>query len=211
MILARRTLALLLVLPGCGLFDPTTDGNGGPRPSDPTTDLARIALQAHDQVRASASPTPNPALPTMQWSAEVEGVATAWAAHCVYEHNAGRGNLGENIAELVRMALRYEGWEVDVAHNGTKAVATAKASRPDAVVLDMVLPRLNGYEFLQELRERGVRDLGVVVVSGFGPVSRFVDRFPLVRAVVQKPVDLEVLLEAVQSCVVAHAAPEPAR
>jgi hypothetical protein len=56
-----------------------------------------------------------------------------------------------------------------------------------------------------------VRDLGVVVVSGFGPVSRFVDRFPLVRAVVQKPVDLEVLLEAVQSCVVAHAAPEPAR
>ena len=55
MILARRTLALLLVLPGCGLFDPTTDGNGGPRPSDPTTDLARIALQAHDQVRASDS------------------------------------------------------------------------------------------------------------------------------------------------------------
>jgi hypothetical protein len=39
------------------------------------------------------------------------------------------------------------------------------------------------------------------VVSGFGPVSRFADRLPLVRAVVQKPVDIDTLLEAVQRCV----------
>jgi hypothetical protein len=99
MTLARPTLAalaILLVVPGCDLFDP--NGGGGPSPSDPTTDLARVALQAHDQVRASAKPTPSPALPTTQWSAEVEAVAAQWAAHCVYEHNAGRGNLGENIA-----------------------------------------------------------------------------------------------------------------
>jgi hypothetical protein len=91
------TLALLLALPGCGLFDPNGDG-GGPTASDPTTDLARIALQAHDQVRAGAMPTPNPPLPNMQWSADVEAVADAWAANCVYQHNAGRGDLGENIA-----------------------------------------------------------------------------------------------------------------
>jgi len=100
MSLARPTLAalaLLLLAPACDLFDPG-GGDGGPSPSDPTTDLARVALQAHDRVRADAIPTPSPALPQMQWSAEVEAVAAQWAAHCVYEHNAGRGNLGENIA-----------------------------------------------------------------------------------------------------------------
>ena len=114
--------------------------------------------------------------------------------------------------ELLCELLEEHGYACIAAEDGRRALdVLASEQNPDAVVLDMVLPRLNGYEFLQELRERGVRDLGVVVVSGFGPVSRFVDRFPLVRAVVQKPVDLEVLLEAVQSCVVAHAAPEPAR
>jgi len=75
MVRARPTLALLLVLSGCDLFDPKSGSGGGPTPSDPTTDLARVALQAHDQVRASANPTPSPALPEMQWSADVEAVA----------------------------------------------------------------------------------------------------------------------------------------
>lgn len=48
----------------------------------------------------------------------------------------------------------------------------------------------------------------VLVMSAFGPVSRFADRFPLVRAVVQKLVDLDALLEAVQSCVVEDATPK---
>ena len=57
-----------------------------------------------------------------------------------------------NIAELIAMALRYEGWTVDVAHNGTKAVAAAKAERPDAVVLDWMLPDFDGLEVLRRIR-----------------------------------------------------------
>jgi len=58
----------------------------------------------------------------------------------------------ENIAELLRMALRYEGWDVETALNGSKAVATAKRQRPDAVVLDMMLPDYDGMEVLKRLR-----------------------------------------------------------
>ena len=58
----------------------------------------------------------------------------------------------ENIAELLRMALRYEGWDVEVALTGSKAVATAKRHRPDAVVLDMMLPDFDGMEVLRRLR-----------------------------------------------------------
>ena len=57
-----------------------------------------------------------------------------------------------NIAELICMALRYEGWEVRAAHTGTKAVAAAKEFRPDAVVLDMMLPDFDGLEVLRRIR-----------------------------------------------------------
>ena len=57
-----------------------------------------------------------------------------------------------NIAELISMALRYEGWQVAVAHTGTKAVSTAREFRPDAVVLDMMLPDFDGMEVLRRMR-----------------------------------------------------------
>ena len=57
-----------------------------------------------------------------------------------------------NIAELLAMALRYEGWEVQVAHTGTEAVAAAREFRPDAVVLDIMLPDFDGLEVLRRMR-----------------------------------------------------------
>ncbi|MCW2764806.1 MAG: response regulator receiver [Nocardioides sp.] len=66
-----------------------------------------------------------------------------------------------NLAELVSMALRYEGWQVAVAHTGTKAVSAAKDFRPDAVVLDMMLPDFDGLEVLRRMRST---DPGVPVV-----------------------------------------------
>ena len=54
------SLALMLVLSGCDLFDPKSDGSDGPSASDPTTDLARVALQAHDQVRGQRQPRAQP-------------------------------------------------------------------------------------------------------------------------------------------------------
>jgi two-component system OmpR family response regulator len=57
-----------------------------------------------------------------------------------------------NIAELISMALRYEGFDVSVAHNGAKALSTAKSVGPDAVVLDMMLPDFDGLEVLRRMR-----------------------------------------------------------
>ena len=57
-----------------------------------------------------------------------------------------------NLAELVSMALRYEGWQVTVAHTGSKAVSAARDVHPDAVVLDMMLPDFDGLEVLRRMR-----------------------------------------------------------
>ena len=57
-----------------------------------------------------------------------------------------------NITELLRMALRYEGWQVETAGTGLTAVRTAKEFGPDAVVLDMMLPDFDGMEVLRRMR-----------------------------------------------------------
>ena len=56
------------------------------------------------------------------------------------------------LAELVTMALRYEGWEVRSAGDGNTAVRTAREFRPDVVVLDIMLPDIDGLEVLRRMR-----------------------------------------------------------
>ena len=56
------------------------------------------------------------------------------------------------LAELVSMALRMEGWEVRSAGDGTEAVRIARDFRPDAVVLDVMLPDFSGLEVLRRMR-----------------------------------------------------------
>jgi two-component system, OmpR family, response regulator len=56
------------------------------------------------------------------------------------------------LSELLSMALRYEGWQVRTAGDGTSAVRLARQFKPDAVVLDVMLPDVDGVEVLRRLR-----------------------------------------------------------
>ncbi|SPM33994.1 DNA-binding response regulator, OmpR family, contains REC and winged-helix (wHTH) domain [Mycobacterium rhizamassiliense] len=57
------------------------------------------------------------------------------------------------LAEMVSMALRYEGWNIATACDGSSAIASARAQRPDVVVLDVMLPDMSGLDVLHKLRE----------------------------------------------------------
>ena len=62
----------------------------------------------------------------------------------------------ETLSDLLSMALRYEGWEVRTAADGLSAVRQAREFRPDAVVLDVMLPDIDGLEVLRRMRaDRG--------------------------------------------------------
>ncbi|BDE11265.1 MULTISPECIES: two-component system response regulator TcrX [Mycobacterium] len=61
------------------------------------------------------------------------------------------------LAEMVSMALRYEGWNIATAGDGSSAIATARAERPDVVVLDVMLPDMSGLDVLQKLRQENPR------------------------------------------------------
>jgi DNA-binding response OmpR family regulator len=65
------------------------------------------------------------------------------------------------------MNLRYEGYEVIQAQDGARGLELAVTDGPDLIVLDVMMPKLNGYEVLRELRSRGVRT-PVLVLSAKG-------------------------------------------
>lgn len=68
------------------------------------------------------------------------------------------------LAEMMSMALRYEGWEVTTAGDGRTAVAKTRGARPDVVVLDVMLPDMTGLEVLGKLRAQ-YPDLPVLLLT----------------------------------------------
>src|ERR1700744_5293625 len=59
------------------------------------------------------------------------------------------------LTNLVKMALHYEAWTVEVAHNGGEAVSKFDDVEPDVLVLDIMLPDVDGLQILQRIRESG--------------------------------------------------------
>jgi len=74
------------------------------------------------------------------------------------------------IRESLRMILEYEGYRVEEAASGAAALARVADSRPDAVLLDIKMPEMDGLALLAAFRERGY-DMPVLMISGHGDVS----------------------------------------
>jgi len=96
-----------------------------------------------------------------------------------------------SLADLLSMALRYEGWDVKSAGDGQGALAIARDFRPDAVVLDWMLPDIDGVQVLQRMRASGL-DTPVLFLTAKDAVE---DRVAGLTAVgddyVTKPFSLE--------------------
>ncbi|GAB3687237.1 response regulator transcription factor [Angustibacter aerolatus] len=106
-----------------------------------------------------------------------------------------------SLSELLSMALRYEGWDVRTAADGLGAVRTARDFRPDAVVLDIMLPDLDGLEVLRRLRAEG-GDVPVLFLTAKDAVE---DRVAGLTAggddYVTKPFSLEEVVARVRALV----------
>ena len=63
----------------------------------------------------------------------------------------------ENIRDLIAMGLRYEGFEVQTEDNGRAALNAVPAFRPDLIVLDVMMPDLDGFEVCRRLQADGER------------------------------------------------------
>ena len=102
------------------------------------------------------------------------------------------------IRGLVRTALRNEGFTVDLAAHGREALEAMRARRPATVVLDLMMPVMDGFSFMEACKkERLCSDVPIVVISAVQDASlRRMDDVP-VHACIAKPFDLDELVRTV--------------
>jgi DNA-binding response OmpR family regulator len=70
-----------------------------------------------------------------------------------------------NLARGLRHNFELEGFEVEVAHEGVTALRTARRAPPDLLILDLMIPKPDGYQVLRELREQGVMTPVIVLTA----------------------------------------------
>src|SRR4030095_392926 len=104
-----------------------------------------------------------------------------------------------DAASSLSALLRITGNETYTAHDGVAAVETAERFRPDVVLLDIGLPRLNGYDACRRMRERPWgNDVVIVAMTGWGQESdRQKSRDAGFDHHMVKPVDYAALMSAI--------------
>jgi two-component system, NtrC family, nitrogen regulation response regulator NtrX len=103
------------------------------------------------------------------------------------------------IRQLVSAILRDEGHTVETATNGHEALERVILAVPDLIVLDLMMPEMDGWRFLEELHLRGLRkQTRVVIVSGhFDPRTASRGERRAARLFLPKPFEPDVLVALV--------------
>jgi CheY-like chemotaxis protein len=104
-----------------------------------------------------------------------------------------------DAAESLAVILRIDGHEVRTTHDGMRAIAMADEFRPHVVLLDLGMPKLNGYEVARRVRgEAWGRDVFLVACTGWGqPEDRRRSKAAGFDHHIVKPVSPEAVLELV--------------
>lgn len=104
-----------------------------------------------------------------------------------------------DILEIVEMVLEGNGFDVLVARGAAEGLRLLELSpvAPDVILLDLMMPGMNGTEFLAHMRETGRGRTHVVVLSGAGDAAVQAAKLGAVEYV-PKPVDLDRLLATIR-------------
>jgi DNA-binding response OmpR family regulator len=110
------------------------------------------------------------------------------------------------VREMLKMALELEGYDVSQAANGLRLISTLHVDRPDAILLDVVMSWINGFELCRAVKKNEeFKDIPVIFISArktprdieAGLAAGAEDYF-------SKPIDMERLLARLAGLVAAH-------
>lgn len=107
----------------------------------------------------------------------------------------------DNIIELIRLGLRYEGFQVEVASDGEQGITVAQRENPDLIILDVMMPGIDGLEVCRRLRDNPTtRDVPILMLTAKDEVG---DRILGLKTgaddYVTKPFDFYELLERIRA------------
>src|SRR4030088_129808 len=95
------------------------------------------------------------------------------------------------IRGLVGDALRSEGYTVDLAAHGREALDAMRAQKPATVILDLMMPVMDGFTFMEVChQEQLCKDVPIVVISAAQDALKRINEMPI-HACIAKPFDLD--------------------
>lgn len=103
------------------------------------------------------------------------------------------------IRNLVRQIFKRMGYEGREARDGAEALAIISEATPRLMVLDLMMPKMNGWEVIDALREQGkINEIPVIVLTAVG--AQRTDNLPSlgVRAILGKPFEIQDLINTAQ-------------
>jgi CheY-like chemotaxis protein len=75
----------------------------------------------------------------------------------------------EILRNLLEKKLSAEGYSVETAENGGEGLSKIRANRPDLILLDIIMPKMGGFEMLEEMqKDESIKGIPVIVVSNSG-------------------------------------------
>lgn len=77
----------------------------------------------------------------------------------------------DGLREIFRFSMQKEGFVVEEAVDGVTGLQQAQEFEPDLIVVDLMMPNLNGFEVIQNLQVLGLGKIPVVVISGYSEQS----------------------------------------
>ena len=102
---------------------------------------------------------------------------------------------------LLEAILDEKGYKIETALNAREAYALIEKEAPDLILLDLLMPKISGFDFLEEIRKNNkTRHTPVIVVSALTDEEN-VDKIMKMGAIdfVKKPIDLQYLVEKVEN------------
>jgi len=117
----------------------------------------------------------------------------------------------ENIQELIRYNLSKEGYQVCCALSGEKGLDAARTENPDLVLLDLMLPGLDGLDVCKELkRDTATQGIGIIMVTAKGDETDIVTGLEMgADDYVVKPFSPKILLSRVKAVLRRKHSPQP--
>ncbi len=101
---------------------------------------------------------------------------------------------------LYRLYLQGESYRILEARNGREALEAIEEEKPDLIILDMIMPVMDGEEFIQKLRfEKRILDIPIIIASVNDKISPHLLEKGKIHSVLKKPFPMEALLEKVKA------------
>lgn len=80
------------------------------------------------------------------------------------------------IIRMYEYKLKHDGYDVYLAFDGEKAIIMAKKERPDIILLDLMMPKMNGVETLKFLKkENDIKNIPVIVLTNLGDDPAYIE------------------------------------